>query len=209
MGPAPALSECATSGQCPVPAPHRQSCPQSSGFYLPDPLRAPALGTGKGGTPGNTQGQTEEAWEVGVLRLGHQLLRRVVGMSEEESSGKPARRQGHQKNGTNFPKDSLWPRCPCSLAQPTPLCSSCSLGQKAKTGEKQRVPFARDPWLGGQRSLEKWPGLGDSEERRQVSVPLARVGVGGLALVLPTPLLSWGSVLGCPQDCRSPGTRWI
>lgn len=161
-GPALPLSNCATLGQCPVPDPHRQSCPQSSGFYLPDPLRAPALGAEEGVTPGDTQGQTGEAWGVGVLRLGHQLLRRVVGMSEKESGRKPAGCQGHQKNGTIFPKGALWPWCPCVLAQTASLCSSYFLGQKVKMGKKQRVPFTRDPWLGGQRSLEKWPGLGDS-----------------------------------------------
>lgn len=83
-------------------------------------------------------------------------------MSEEESGRKPAGCQGHQKNGTIFPKGALWPWCPCVLAQPASLCSSCSLGQKVKMGKKQRVLFTRDPWLGGQRSLEKWPGLGDS-----------------------------------------------
>lgn len=111
-------------------------------------------------------------------------------MSEDESHRKPARCQGHQKNGTSFPKGSLWLWYPCVLAQLASLCSSCSLGQKVKMGKKQRVPFARDPWLDGQRSLEKWPGLGNSEERQQVSAPLA--GGAGAAHAAPQLGLSAG-----------------
>lgn len=190
------------SGRGPVPAPHRQGCPQSSGFYLPGPLRAPTLGAEEGVTPGDTRGQTREAWEVRVPRLGHQLLRTVGEMSEGESSTKPVgvrvTRRVEQASPC-APRDlgALLPGPGGFLLQPQPPWAG-SYHRK-----KQRGSFPREPWLGGQRSLEGWPGLRDSEERQQVSVP-QQVG-----LALPTPLLNWGSVPGCLRDCRSPGTRWI
>lgn len=53
-------------------------------------------------------------------------------MSEGESGRELARQQGHQKN--KLPEGSLWPRCPCLLAQAASLGSSRLHGQEAEPG---------------------------------------------------------------------------
>lgn len=82
-------------------------------------------------TPGHTQGQTEEAWEVGLLRLGRQPEEGWV-MSEGESSWELTRHRGHRKK--QLPEGSPWPWFPCLSAPAASLCSSGLRGQEAELG---------------------------------------------------------------------------
>lgn len=94
-----------------------------------------------------------------VLRLGHQLLRRVGEMVKESPWRDPARHQSHQKNGTNFPKNFLWPWRPYLPTQQASFGSPGFLGQEAKTRSKgffSKRPLAgcaafsgKMAWIGG------------------------------------------------------------
>lgn len=138
-------------------------------------------------TPKNEQEEQTGEGEVRVLSLGH---------APEEAGGDKRRRVpgGSQLGIRVIRMEQALPRAPCGLGVPTspiplPLAAVASLGTKLKPGAKS-VFFPRDPWLGGQCSLEGWPGLGGSEERWQASVSLA--GGAGTAHTAPQLGLSAG-----------------
>lgn len=132
-----------------------------------------------------------------VPRLGHQLLRRV---------GKMGRSPRREQPGITVTR--TWSKLPqglCGLGDPTFLPNrlplvTLLLGQEAKTRSKRFCCQETPGWVGSRLWQAAW--MGGTEERRQVAMPWQ------VGLAQPT-LFSWGSVLGCPQDCRSPGTRWI
>lgn len=104
-----------------------------------------------------------------VLRRGH---------APEEAGGDKRRRVpgGSQPGIRVIRMARALPRSPCGLGVPTspnplPLAAVPSLRRRLKPEAKSVFP--KNPWLGGQRSLGGWPGLGGSEERWQASVPLA------------------------------------
>lgn len=105
VGPALALPYPADlrTGSCPHP--HRQGFPQSSGFYLPDPLRAPALGAEEEVTPGNEYRTDRRGRGDEGVRLGHQLLRRV---------GKMVKSPRREQQASESPEE--WNKLPQGLA---------------------------------------------------------------------------------------------
>lgn len=138
-----------TSGR-PCASPHRQGYLQSSGFYLPDTLRAPALGAEEEVTQGNEYMGTDKKGGRGEGAEARPQAPEEGG-GDEQSPGVSQPGISHQ-NGASFPKGSLWPWCP-HLTQPA------SLGRKLKpeaTGVFPERPLAgwagfsgRMAWIGG------------------------------------------------------------
>lgn len=136
----------------PVPAPHRQGCPQSSGFYLPDGLRgSPLLHLlGDQGRSGSTvyTGTDGRGMRGGGAEAGPPAPKEGGEMSRGESSRERVRRQGRRKN-----------KLPAALA-PQPLGPSRPpLAAPASSGKK--LNWARSKGCLSPDAPGGWPGLGD------------------------------------------------